>query len=130
AQQLYMDWDKATEIAVCGLREISASYPNDARMQALIAELFDASPRFRELWVRGEVNYRMDSFHIRHPQVGDLCLHRHRLNSPYPGGDYVIMYRAEPGSPSAMALEKLRSLPVREPDPTDVPAANSDSQWY
>jgi hypothetical protein len=48
--------------------------------------------------------------HIRHPQVGDLYLHRHRLNAPYPGGDHVIMYRAEPGSDSARALEELRSL--------------------
>jgi hypothetical protein len=42
--------------------------------------------------------------------VGELYLHRHRLNAPYPGGDHVIMYRAEPGSESARALEKLRSL--------------------
>ena len=83
-------------------------------MQALIAELSDASPRFRELWDRAEVGYRLGIQHMRHPQVGELYLCRHRLNAPYPGGDHVLMYRAEPGSPSAMALEELRSLSTRE----------------
>jgi hypothetical protein len=44
--------------------------------------------------------------------VGDLFVYRHRLNAPYPGGDHVVMYRAEPGSDSERALEQLRSLSV------------------
>ena len=114
--ELYVDWDEATEIAVSGLRELSGACPKDRRMQALIAELSDASPRFRELWDRAEVGYRLGIQHMRHPQVGELYLCRHRLNAPYPGGDHVLMYRAEPGSPSAMALEELRSLSMRELD--------------
>jgi transcriptional regulator with XRE-family HTH domain len=110
ARQLYVDWDEATEIAVSGLRELSGSCPTDPRMRALIAELSDASPRFREIWGRAEVGYRLGIFHVRHPRVGDLYLYRHRLNAPYPGGDHVLMYRAEPGSDSAKALEELRSL--------------------
>jgi len=47
---------------------------------------------------------------MRHPQVDDLYLYRHRLNAPYPGGQHVLMYRAEPGSDFARALEELRSL--------------------
>jgi hypothetical protein len=47
---------------------------------------------------------------MRHPLVGDLYLYRHRLDTPYFGGDHVLMYRAEPGSDSARALEELRSL--------------------
>jgi hypothetical protein len=61
-------------------------------------------------WERAEVGYRLGVHHMRHPQVGDLYLYRHRLNAPYPGGDHVLMYRAEPGSDSAKALEELRSL--------------------
>jgi transcriptional regulator with XRE-family HTH domain len=110
ARELYVNWDEVTEVAVRGLREYSGQYPNDARMQAFVAELSSVSARFRELWSRAEVGYRLGINHIRHPQVGDLYLHRHRLNAPYPGGDHVIMYRAEPGSDSARALEELRSL--------------------
>jgi transcriptional regulator with XRE-family HTH domain len=110
ARQFYGNWDEATEIAVCGLRELSGSCPADPRMRALIAELSDASARFRELWGRADVGYRLGVHHMRHPQVGDLFLYRYRLNAPYPGGDHVIMFRAEPGSDSARALEVLRSL--------------------
>ena len=114
ARQFYVNWDEATEIAVSGLRELSGSCPTDPRMRALIAELSDASPRFRELWGRAEVGYRLGIHHMRHPRVGDLYLYRHRLNAPYPGGDHVLMYRAEPGSDSARALEELRALSKRE----------------
>jgi transcriptional regulator with XRE-family HTH domain len=109
ARQLYVDWDDATELVVNGLREFSGGCPNDPRMQALIAELSSASPRFRELWSRAEVGYTLGIHHMRHPVVGELFLSRHRLNAPYPGGDHVVMYRAEPGSDSAKALEELRS---------------------
>ena len=110
ARELYIDWDEATEMAVSGLRELSGPCPNDARMQELVAELSSESARFRELWSRAEVGYRLGIHHMRHPLVGELYFYRHRLNAPYPGGDHVVMYRAEPGSDSARALDKLRSL--------------------
>jgi len=92
------------------LRALGGDTPEDPPMRALIAELSSASAYFRELWCRAEVGYHFGIHHMRHPLVGELYLHRHRLNAPYPGGDHVLMYRAEPGSDSARALEKLRSL--------------------
>jgi transcriptional regulator with XRE-family HTH domain len=114
ARELYLNWDEATEIAVSGLRELGASYPDDPRMRALVAELSTASPRFSELWNRGEVGYRLGVHHMCHPRVGEIYLYRHRLNAPYPGGDHVLMYRAEPGSRSAQALAELRSAAMQE----------------
>ncbi|HTQ16813.1 helix-turn-helix transcriptional regulator, partial [Mycobacterium sp.] len=111
ARELYPDWDEVTASVVSGLRELASTNPDDPRLGSLTAELSAASARFRELWCGGtEVGYHLIVRHIRHPQVGDLHLYTHRLNAPYPGGDHVIMYRAEPGSDSARALEKLRSL--------------------
>jgi transcriptional regulator with XRE-family HTH domain len=110
ARELYVDWDEATDVAVTGLRELAGSCLDDPRMRALIAELSAASARFRELWGRAGVGYRLGIHHMRHPQVGDLYLYRNRLNAPYPGGQHVLLYRAEPGSDSARALEALRSL--------------------
>ncbi|MGB9222918.1 helix-turn-helix domain-containing protein [Mycobacterium sp.] len=110
ARELYVDWEKSVEGPVSGLRELSGLCPNDARMKAFVAELSSESPRFRELWSRAEVGYRLGINHLRHPRVGELYLHRHRLNAPYPGGDHVVMFRAEPGSDSARALETLRSM--------------------
>jgi transcriptional regulator with XRE-family HTH domain len=113
ARELYVDWDEATASAVGGLRDLGGLCPNDPRMRALTAELSAVSPRFRELWGRADVGYhRLEIHHMRHPQVGDLYLYRHRLNAPYPGGEHVLMYRAEPGSDSARALDALRRLSV------------------
>ena len=128
ARELYVDWDEVTDSAVSGFREFSGlCSADDLRLTTMIAELSAASPRFRELWERANVGYgRWGIHHMRHPLVGELRLHRNRLNAPRPGGDHVIMYPAEPGSSSAAALEELRSLSVREVGATGTSAARSD----
>jgi transcriptional regulator with XRE-family HTH domain len=111
ARELYADWDEATASVVGGLRELSGPCANDSRLRALTDELCAVSARFRELWHDGTgVGYYLGIRHIRHPLVGDLHLHTHRLNAPYAGGDHVVMFRADPGSDSARALDALRSL--------------------
>jgi transcriptional regulator with XRE-family HTH domain len=129
ARELYVDWEDATDAAVSGLRELAGTVPDDPRMQTLIAELSSASPRFRESWACANVGYRVGTLHLRHPRVGDLYLGRNQLNVPHvahAAGQHVLIYRAEPGSDSARALEKLRSLsgeaglpsnPLRPPEP-------------
>jgi transcriptional regulator with XRE-family HTH domain len=115
ARKLYVDWDDATASAVSGLRDLGGRWPDDHRMQALVSELTSASERFRELWPRADVGYRLGIHHYCHPLVGELYLHRSRLNAPYPGGEHVVMYRAELGTDSARALERLRSLTASAP---------------
>ena len=110
ARELYVDWDEATDVAVSGLREAAGSDPEDPRLQSLIDELSAASERFRELWARADVGYRVGVLHMRHPKVGDLYLHRYRLNIPHSGGQHMLLYHAEPGSESARAVEALRTL--------------------
>lgn len=110
AKHIYVNWDEATAIAVSALRELSGQYPSDPGMRALIAELSVASARFRELWSCADVGDRLGVHHIRHPRVGDLYLYRHRLDAHYPGGDHILIYRAEVGSDSARALAELRPL--------------------
>ena len=113
ARELYVNWEDATDAAVSGLRELAGALPDDPRMRALIAELSSASPFFREHWARANVGYRLGTLHLRHPRVGDLFLCRNQLNVPHVAhavGQHVLMYRAEPGSDSARALEELRSL--------------------
>jgi transcriptional regulator with XRE-family HTH domain len=110
ARELYVDWDEATDVAVSGLREAAGSDPDDPRVLSLIDELSAASARFRELWTRADVGYRVGVLHMRHPMVGDLYLHRNRFNIPHSGGQHMLTYRADPGSDSARALDALRSL--------------------
>jgi transcriptional regulator with XRE-family HTH domain len=128
ARELYVDWDEATDSAVSGFREFSGLCPaGDPRLKRMLTELSTASPRFSELWGQANVGYhRWGIHHMRHPHVGELRLYRNRLNAPGPSGDHVIMYSAEPGSPSATALEELRSLSAREVDRTSASAAGPD----
>src|SRR6478735_6767231 len=110
ARELFVDWEEATDVAVSGLREAAGTDPDDPRLQSLIEELSAASKRFRELWARADVGYRIGVLHMRHPKVGDLHLHRYRLNIPHSGGQHMLIYRADVGSASAEALEALRSM--------------------
>jgi transcriptional regulator with XRE-family HTH domain len=110
AREFYVDWDEATDVAVSGLREAAGSDPDDPRVRSLINELSSASERFRELWARADVGYRVGVIHMRHPVVGDLYLHRNRFNIPHSDGQHLLTYRPDAGSDSEKALEKLRSL--------------------
>lgn len=110
AREFFADWDEATDIAVSGLREVAGTASDDTRMRELIDELSTVSERFRELWARADVGYRPGLSHFRHPVVGDLYLHRHRLSIPHSGGQHMIVFSADPGSSSAEALRKLTSL--------------------
>jgi hypothetical protein len=105
-----VDWDEATDVAVSGLREAAGSDPDDPRVRSLVDELSAASERFRELWARADVGYRVGVIHMRHPLVGDLYLHRNRFNIPHSGGQHMLVYRTDPGSDSAKALDALRYL--------------------
>jgi transcriptional regulator with XRE-family HTH domain len=113
ARELYVDWEDAVDSGVSGLRELAGTVPDDLRMQTLIAELSSASQCFRESWARANVGYRLGTMHLRHPQVGDLYISRNQLNVPHvahAAGQHVLIYRAEPGSDSAKALDELRRL--------------------
>lgn len=107
ARELYADWDEMTDIAVSGLREVAAGDPDDPRLRSLVGELTAASDRFRELWARADVGYRASVIHMRHPDVGDVYMRSYRLSIPYSGGQHLLIYRVEPGSASAAALDAL-----------------------
>jgi MmyB-like transcription regulator ligand binding domain len=109
ARERFVNWEEATDVAVSGLREAAGSDPDDPRLRSLIDELSAASERFRELWAKADVGYRTGVTHLRHPQVGELLLHRNRFNIPHSGEQHLLTYRAEPGSTSAAALDVMRT---------------------
>ena len=109
ARELYVDWDAVTDIAVSEAREVAGGDLGDPRLRALIDELSGASQRFRELWGRADVGYHTGIIDMRHPQVGELRLHRNSLTVPHSNGQHLLLYHAEPGSETAGALEQLGS---------------------
>ncbi|MDH6246045.1 hypothetical protein M2432_003699 [Mycobacterium sp. OTB74] len=92
------------------LREVVGADMGDPRVRALVDELSAASERFRELWGRADIIQPAEVMHMCHPKVGDLYLQRTPLAVPYSSSQHLVIYHAEPGSPSALALEKLHAL--------------------
>jgi hypothetical protein len=98
------------EGAVADLRKVAGNYPDDSRLQQLVADLCRVSPRFGELWRRHIVT-QPDSRPktILHPEVGPLTLNCDILTVA--GTDLnVIVYTADPASPDAEKLELIRIL--------------------
>lgn len=82
-------------------------HPCDAALQALIAELGAASPRFAALWAAPPTDLPVTArktFH--HPAVGTITVDCDHLEVV--GSDLrVVLWTAAPGSPDATALELL-----------------------
>lgn len=95
---------------VADLHEAVGRFPTDERLQTLVADLRDTSPRFEELWLRRPVARREASHKvIRHPTVGRITLDCDTLSVS--GSDLrLVVYSAVPGSPDEAALEMVGAL--------------------
>lgn len=99
---------------VADLRAASARYPRDPDIAELITELLDHSEEFGQLWADHEVgNQRSMCTAIQHPVVGRLDLVCEMLTIP-DRGQRLILYTAEPGSPSYDALQLLKVVGTQD----------------
>jgi transcriptional regulator with XRE-family HTH domain len=90
----------------------------DARVEALISELKQRSPLFRRLWdERGVVKRMKGRKTFDHPDVGRIELDWERLTVPGSGGQLLMVYSAEPGTPAATALTLLATLAATAAQP-------------
>lgn len=96
------------ESAVADIRRVMGNYPGDLRLQQLVADLRQVSPRFDELWQRGIVAQPATGPKtIMHPELGPITLDCDVLTVA--GTDLrVIVYTADPASPDAEKLDLLR----------------------
>ena len=83
--------------------------PYDKPLTDLVGELSTRSELFRTLWASHNVRFhRTGRKHLHHPVVGDLDLSFEAMEVP--GEDLtVLVYTAEPGSPSRDAHDLLAS---------------------
>ncbi|MFD7713603.1 helix-turn-helix domain-containing protein [Streptomyces sp. NPDC059785] len=106
-QAFQQDWTRASEGFVAALRRAIGDDTGDPRFVDLVGELSLSSERFRTLWARHDVR-GLDggTTTVRHPVVGELCLHRDKL----PVEDLLlVLYYADQGSESAEKLSLLAS---------------------
>ncbi|HEY3436572.1 MAG TPA: transcriptional regulator, partial [Actinotalea sp.] len=110
AHDFYPDWDLFAEMCVAIMRAEAGRDPHDKALQDLVGELSTRSERFRSLWAAHNVRtHGAGTKRFHHPVVGDLTLAYEELAITAEPGQILMVYTAEPGSPSAERLRLLAS---------------------
>lgn len=123
----YADWRRAAQATVATLRLAVGHDPNDPRLARLVDELSDSGPAFRQFWDAGHVRGKtQDAKELVHPEVGELSLTFQTFDVRERPGQQLVIYQAQPGSPSDHALKLLGSLSAtRERERRDAEAGSA-----
>lgn len=120
ARDFYPDWDRFAEMCVAIMRTEAGRDPHDKGLQDLVGELSTRSETFRRLWGAHDVRtHGAGTKRFHHPVVGELTLAYEELAITAEPGQVLMVYTAEPGSPSAERLRLLASWAA----PADAEAA-------
>lgn len=110
APEFFDSWDRIASDAVAILRAEAGRDPHDRRLTDLIGELSTRSDEFRVRWAAHDVKFhRTGTKALHHPVIGELHLDYEALDLPGDTGQRILIYSAEPASPSAEALALLAS---------------------
>ncbi len=95
---------------VAVLRAEAGRNPYDRRLTDLVGELSTRSETFRTLWATHDVMFhRTGQKRLHHPVIGDLDLAYEAFDLPADPGLRMLVYTAEPATPTADALNLLAS---------------------
>ncbi|GAA1298400.1 transcriptional regulator [Planotetraspora silvatica] len=109
ARAFYLDWEQQSWVKVAHLRAAAGSDLQDPAMVELIEELSLASDDFRRMWARHDVRaVTATSVRFRHRDVGDLAFNTHMFTIESAPTQQILIFEAEPGTPSERALAELR----------------------
>lgn len=130
ARTFYPDWELFAEMCVAVIRAEAGRDPHDKALQDLVGELSTRSETFRTLWAAHNVRtHGAGTKRFQHPVVGELVLAYEELALTAEPGNVMLIYSAEPGSPSAERLRLLASWAAAHPaqaHPDDV-AVDADT---
>jgi transcriptional regulator with XRE-family HTH domain len=117
-RDMYGDWEWVTESTVAGLRALVGPDVDDPRLNELVGELSVRSERFRQLWARHDARpKRSGTSLLDHPQIGPIELGYEKLPIPDSSCQTLVIYHADPGTPSAQALALLATTAAGEQEP-------------
>lgn len=115
ARTFFLDWNRAADDTVANLRTDAGRDPYDKDLTDLIGELATRSEDFRLRWASHDVRYHHTGTKgIHHHVVGDLVLSFEVMTLPADPGLAMVVYSAEPGSPTADGLRVLASWAATE----------------
>lgn len=110
AQTFYPDWEGNALQIVAILRAEAGRSPYDRHLSDLVGELSTRSDLFRRLWGAHDVReHRTGIKNLHHPIVGDLALTFQSMDLASDRGLQMLVFSAEPGSPSQERLQLLAS---------------------
>jgi transcriptional regulator with XRE-family HTH domain len=110
ARDFYPDWDLFAEMCVAIMRTDAGRDPHDKGLQDLVGELSTQSDTFRRLWGAHNVRtHGSGTKRYHHPVVGEVTLAYEELAITAEPGTVLMIFTAEPGSPSAERLQLLAS---------------------
>lgn len=116
AREFYPDWDTFAQMCVAVMRAEAGRDPHDKGLQDLVGELSLRSDTFRTLWAAHDVRtHGTGTKRFQHPVVGELLLAYEELAITAEPGNVMLIYTAEPGSPSAERLHLLASWGADRP---------------
>ena len=123
APEFYVDWETTANDMVAVLRAEAGRNPYDKGLTELIGELSTRSEHFRTRWAAHNVRFhRTGRKRLHHPVVGALDLTYEAFELPSDPGLTMLVYTAEPATPSSDALKLLASwaatLALAEPAET------------
>ena len=122
SRDFYPDWDLFAEMCVGIMRAEAGRDPHDRGLQDLVGELSTRSEVFRRLWADHNVRtHGTGTKRFNHPVVGELTLAYEELAITAEPGLVLLIYTAEPASPSAERLQLLASWTA----PVEAPTNNS-----
>ncbi|MFJ8062772.1 helix-turn-helix domain-containing protein [Streptomyces sp. NPDC096142] len=109
-RDLLVDWERKAGDIVSHLHLYAGQHPKDPDLSTLVGDLSVRSADFRRLWATHNVKDKSHGVkRLRHPLVGELTLSFESLLLPENREQYLCVYTAKAGSPSAEALRLLTS---------------------
>lgn len=116
SRDFYPDWDRFAEMCVAIMRAEAGRDPHDRALQDLVGELSTRSDTFRTLWGAHDVRtHGAGTKRFCHPVAGELTLAYEELAITAEPGLILMVYTAEPGSPTAERLQLLASWATAQP---------------
>ncbi|MGZ4596713.1 MAG: helix-turn-helix transcriptional regulator [Actinomycetes bacterium] len=110
ATEFYRDWEQTANDMVGVLRAEAGRNPYDRGLTDLVGELSTRSEEFRTRWASHDVRlHRTGHKRLHHPAVGDLDLTYEAMELSSEPGLTLIVYTAEPASPTQDGLNLLAS---------------------
>ncbi|MER6124141.1 helix-turn-helix transcriptional regulator [Streptomyces sp. NPDC001795] len=121
---LYAEWEATARMTVAQLRMEAARNAGSPGLTALVAELSESDPDFRRWWAEHHVSARrVGAKTLNHPVAGELTLEWDTLTCTSDPEQQLVIWTAEPGTPTHDGLRILASWAAGEHGNQPMPGA-------